>query len=271
MESKNDNRSVFDRLDSIETTLNDRLNSLESTISEIKTNNKPKEKTSVQQNEIKTQIDRRQTLKTFLKTAKKENIWCGTNSDFKKNRFLYILACICLILLGILSATFTSIAYGMYSTFSFLEEIWLILVLIMLKNGIKAESKVSNVWLKNNSCYIFRLDEDGTCLGTNQIKKRFIWLMITACFSAAANIVLAWNFSQGIIAILSTIFEILFIFLSIAIIFINSYFFVSYEMFVLFTGKSMNTLEEVRVVFNTTDNQLMLYEDFEKKFQSILR
>lgn len=42
-------------------------------------------------------------------------------------------------------------------------------------------------------------------------------------------------------------------------------------MFVLFTGKSMNNLEEVRVVFNTTGNQLMLYEDFEKKFQSILR
>lgn len=172
MENKPQN--VFDRLDSIEASQSvtqaqneqilDLLNKLSSQ--------------SVKQNagvRPQPQISNQELLREFVKKSKKEHVWFGPINEFNKSKAIVNVLCVALIIVGVLSTIFTSIAFKMYSTFTLFENIWLIFACIMFSHSVNARKKMLDSDLRDHSNTVFVQDADGTWRDTNKEKKRFRW------------------------------------------------------------------------------------------------
>lgn len=207
MENKPQN--VFDRLDSIEASQSvtqaqneqilDLLNKLSSQ--------------SVKQNagvRPQPQISNQELLREFVKKSKKEHVWFGPINEFNKSKAIVNVLCVALIIVGVLSTIFTSIAFKMYSTFTLFENIWLIFACIMFSHSVNARKKMLDSDLRDHSNTVFVQDADGTWRDTNKEKKRFRWFRRISYVSVMCNIIVIWVQSKGSIAITATIFELAF-------------------------------------------------------------
>lgn len=253
----NDNRSVFDRLDSIEGALGEILKN-------------SKQQQQVQPQVVNPQLNDREVLRRFVHSSKKEHVWFGERKEFYRDRLFLIIASVVLIMLGILSTILTSVAVRIYSTFSLFEGIWMVFVCFILAYAIKAKPKMIDYELKEISCDIFMQDADGTWRDTNQEKKRFKWFRRLSYIAAIANIIFIWEQNQGGIAVAATIGEVLFIGLSIGIRFIEINLFCMYDNFIFFTGRTLDNSKDVTLVFDTMGRKLVSYEEFKEKLGKFL-
>ncbi len=78
-------------------------------------------------------------LKRFISKAKKEYCWLGSEADFQKEKKTALILLAALIGTIVLSTIFTSIAFGLYSTFTLFENIWLIMMCVMAFYLVKAK------------------------------------------------------------------------------------------------------------------------------------
>lgn len=241
-------RSVFDRLDSIENLLEDFV----------------KQQPVPQSSDTKPQLSDQQILKNFIRSSKKEYLWFGSPNDFKKSKILVYILSALLIITGVISTILTSIAFKLYSTFSLFENIWLVFACIMLSYSIYAKKRMADTDLRDHSCNIFMQDADGTWRDTNKEKKRFRWLRRISYVAVIANIIVIWTQSKGGIAISATIFELIFAGLTIGLYFAYINLFCMYGTFILFTGRNSTNTQNVTLVFDAIGKKLLSYEEFKK-------
>lgn len=270
MENKPQN--VFDKLDSIEASQsvtkaqNQQILDL---LNEI--NNKQPVKQNVEvvpQSQIK--VSNQDILKKFIRSSKKEHIWFGSTKDFNKSKMIVYGLSIALIIVGILSTIFTSVALKMYSTFTFFENIWLIFACILFSYSVNAKKRMLDTDLKDHSQTIFYQDLDGTWRDTNKEKKRFRWFRRISYIAVLANIIVIWIQSKGAIAIMATLFELFFAGITVGIFFAYIYLFSMYGNFILFTGNNVSNTETVTLIFDVFGNALAPYEDYKEKFKDYL-
>ncbi len=267
---ENNEKSVFDRLNSIESQ-NDlqaqKLDDLIKAFNEFNSQNKKNVANKVK-SEVQKQHDSKNALNEFMRTSKKEYLWFGPDHEFLKAKNLLCLNMLGLILVAILSTIITSIALGFYSPFSLLENIWLIFSLITTTCAFNFKKKMSDVDLKKHSIENYIQDRDGTWRIASH-KKSFIWFRRFSNISCVANIIMMWCLNQGSMSIVATIFEVLMFGLTILSLLSYSNLTCMYGNFIFYTNK--NNMNQITIlVFDVTGRKLMTYDDFDKKYGKTL-
>ena len=266
---ENKPQSVFDKLDSIEASQSatqaqneqilDLLNKLSSQ--------------SVKQNvEVRTQpqVSNQELLREFVKKSQKENVWFGTINDFNKSKAIVYVLCVALIIVGVLSTIFTSIAFNLYSTFTLFENIWLIFACIMFSHSINAKKRMLNFDLRDHTNTVFVQDADGVWRDTNKEKKRFRWFRRLSYVAVICNIIAVWAEPRGAIAITATIFELAFAGITVGLFFAYINLFCMYGNFILFTGRNASNTETITLIFDVIGNKLAPYEEYKEKMKDYI-
>ena len=267
---ENDERSVNERLDSIETSqslTNAQNEEIIGLLNKINEKITPKQEMNVAP---KQQENEKQLLQKFAQSSKKEHVWFGPIDEFNKSKTIVRIICICLIVVAIISTILTSLAIRFYTTFTLFENIWLIFICIIFAYSIYAKKRMIDVDLKDHSCYAFIQDEDGTWRDTNKEKKRFKVFRIISYISVVGNIIVVWVYTRGIIAILATIFELAFAGLSVGLYFAYVNLFCMYGNFILYTGKIGNMAQEITLLFDVFGNKTATIEEVPENMKKML-
>ena len=204
-------------------------------------------------------------LKRFISKAKKEYCWLGSEEDFQKEKksALIFLA----ILMGaiILSTIFTSIAFGIYSTFTLFENIWLIMMGFVTFYILKAKRFYDCYEFSLTSCFRFEPDADEV-LRMGALNKKYKVFLVLTCISAVCNIIIAWVENKRGMALPATIFELAVIGLSIFVFNFKALdFFYGYSN-LRFTGRNDTNTQTVVLIFEPIMNKLYTEEDYLKQF-----
>ena len=263
----NNDKSVYERLDSIEATQSATQLQNEEIIRLLKNLN---DKQPVNKNvEIKPQIQvsEEQLLKNFVRSSKKEYVWFGPTDEFNKSRAKLNLICFTLIVVGVISTILTTTALKMYSTFTLFENLWLIFACVMFSHSLNAKKRILDTDLRDHSNTVYIQDADGTWRDTNKEKKRFRWLRRISYFAALGNIIVIWVQSKGAIAVTATIFELAFVGLTVGMFFAYVSLFCMYENFILFTGRNISNNENVTLIFDVVGRKLAPYKEYKEKMK----
>ncbi len=267
----NDERSLFERMDSVEGKIdsqNSKVDELNETTKEVLRLLTEAQKNHKNGTVSQKQNDKRAALNGFIRKSQKEYFWFGTRSQFVKAKTLFCLNMVLLTFVGVLATVFTSIAIGIYSTFSLFENIWLIFSIIMTTYGFDWKRRISDIDYKNHSCNKFVQDRDGIWR-VSSYKKTFLWFRRISDVCCIANIIMMWCINKGNTSIVATIFEVLMLVLTLLSIFSYSNLTSMYGNIILFTNKN-RAGETITIVFDAISKKLMSYDEFEKKFNKIL-
>lgn len=267
MENKPQN--VFDRLDSIEASQSTTQAQNEQILNLL---NKLTSQSIKQNVEVRSQVQasNQDLLKEFVRRSKKEHVWFGTINEFNKSKTIVNALCVALIIVGILSTIFTSIAVKTYSTFTLFENIWLIFACIMFSHSVNAKKRMLDSNLRDHSNTVFIQDEDGTWRDTNKEKKRFRWFRRISYIAVICNIIVISFQSKGIIAITATLFELAFAGITVGLFFAYINLFCMYGNFILFTGRNASNTEIVTLIFDVIGKKLALYEEYKEKMKDYI-
>lgn len=266
MENKSQN--VFDRLDSIEA-MQSTTQVQNQQIIDLLNNLNNQQNTAININ-FQSQLTEQQLLKKFFKSSKKEYLLVGSNKEFNKSKLMVNILFLSLVVIGVLSTIFTSMAIKLYSTFSFFENIWLVLACFLFSYSINAKKKMTDIELKNHSNTIFVLDGDGTWRNTKKEKKRFRWFRRISYIAIFLNIICIWKDSSGIMAIIATLLELAFFCITIAILFTYDDLFCMYGDVILFTGRNISNTKNITLIFDVVNKKLAPYEEYKEKMKENL-
>lgn len=204
-------------------------------------------------------------LKRFISKAQKEYCWFGSESDFQNEKTSALIFLMILMGVIVLSTIFTSIAFGMYSTFTLFENIWLIMMGFMTVYVLKAKRFYGCCEFSLTSCFKFDTDADGVLRGGALNKKYKVFLVLT-CISAVCNIAIVWIENKSGMALPATIFELGVFGLSIFAFKVKALeFFCGYSN-LRFTGLNETTGQKVVLIFVPITNKLYTEEDYLKRF-----
>lgn len=268
MENKPQN--VFERLDSIEASQSATQAQNQQILDLL---NKLSNQQQVHQNVqigSQPQASNQDIIRNFVKSSKKEHIWFGPISEFNKSKLIVNVLCVALIIVGVLSTIFTSIAFKMYSTFSLFENIWLIFACILFSYSVNAKKRMLDTDLRDHSDTVFIQDADGTWRNTNKEKKRFRWFRRISYIAVVCNIIVIWIQSKGAIAIIATLFELAFAGITIGLFFAYANLFCMYGNLILFTGRNALNTETVTLIFDVIGKKLVPYEEYKEKMKDYL-
>ena len=269
MENKPNN--VFDKLDTLiaqneeilDLLKNQKSNQNASAQSNISENVLPKES-------VKNNSDDKQIICTFIKNSRKEHVWFGPISDFNKSKLIVYVLAVALIVVGVISTILTGFSVRVYSTFSLFENIWLVFAILMFTHSINAKKRIQDVDLMTHSNSIFNKNADGTWYDTKEEKKKYKWFRRISYIAVVANIIFIWTQSNGGIAVAATLFEIVFLVLTIGFYFAYNNLFSMYGNFIFFTGRNFSNTETVTLVFDSMQRKLTIYDELDNNMKKYL-
>lgn len=269
MENKPNN--VFDKLDTLIAQNEEILDLLKNQ----KSNQNARVQSNVSANvlpkdSVKNTPDDKQIIGTFIKNSRKEHVWFGPIGDFNKSKLIVYVLAAALIIVGVISTILTSIAFKIYSTFSLFENIWLVFAILMFSHSIMAKKRMLDTDLMAHSTNIFNKNADGTWYDTNEEKKRYKWFRRISYIAVVANIIVIWTQSQGGIAVAATLFEVLFLGLTIGLYFAYNNLFCMYGNFIFFTGRNLSNTETVTLVFDSMQRKLTIYDELDNNMKKYL-
>ena len=253
-----DERSLFERLDSIESQNAEILRVLS------KTENQQPQPVSTQQ----TNPSNKQLLEQFLRQAKKSWMWFGTTSQFKKAKTLAIISSIVLLVVGFITSIVTSIACRFYSTFTFFENIWMFLGIFSLIYKIKSQRIYEVNQMANNSTQRSTFDGVGMIF-FNKEKKKYKVFRWVAIISTVANIIFVFAMTSKF-SVPTLIVELLFLAAIIFEYFMNTNLFMMYSI-IYVEGHNLTTNERVVLVLPPGEKQLMPEEEFKNKMPILFK
>lgn len=267
MENKPQN--VFDRLDSIETSQSETQAQNQQILDLLNKINNQESKPNVHFNP-RPHVSDQQLLLNFVNKSKKEYVWFGPMDDFNKSKGIINVLCVTLIIVGVLSTIFTSIAFKMYSTYTLFENIWLIFVCILFSYSVNAKKRMIDLDLITHSDTVFIQGKDGIWRDTNKEKKRFRWFRRISYIAVVCNIIVIWIEPKGAITITATLFELAFAGLSFALVIAFCNLFCMYNSFMLITGKNSANTENVTLIYDIMANKISPYEEFNDNLKKLL-
>ena len=253
--------NIFDRVDGVESKVDDvsaKMDSLTAKIDGL---------LSLEQTATTThQTENPQVvLKRFIAKAKKEYCWLGSEEDFQKEKKTVLILLATLIGAIVLSTIFTSIAFGMYSTFTLFENIWLIMMGYVFFYVAKAKRFYDCYEFSLTSCFRFEPDADGV-LRMGTLNKKYKVFLVLTCICAVFNIIVVWLENKSGMALTATIFELAVMGLSIFVFNFKALdFFYGYSN-LRFTGANETTGQKVVLIYEPIMNKLYTEEDYLKQF-----
>lgn len=210
-----------------------------------------------------------QILKSFIAKAEKKYNWVGTKEQFKKDKTILICIQVALIVVGLLSTFISSICFNLYSTFTLFENIVLIQMIILLSYTIKARKLYRDYDLAKHTSDIFVSDGDGIWRDTNREKKRYKWFRRISYVAVIANIICIWTIGSGAIRIFATIFELAFLGLTIASVFVRINLYCMYGALFI-SGLNSSGTERVTIVHDNIQKKLCTLEEYKKRYSDFI-
>lgn len=253
-----DERSLFERLDSIEATGQANNKMLAELLGTLQQPTKP----IPQQNQTKEQSDRDILIK-FLRQAKKSFRWLGKKAEFAKSKNLAIFANILLIIVGVVTSVISTICFQMYSTFTLFENIWIVFSIVTLSFLLHNQLTNEVNDLAKHSPLKYQKDNVGMLfpVKTKLVFRVFKWLAI---ISIVCNIVCIWTEIGKNTKVLATIMEILFLGAIIFALIVTSNFYLVYSI-PWVEGHNLTTNEKVVLVLPPGAKGLMTEEECRSK------
>ena len=204
------------------------------------------------------------SLKNFINRSVHEYMWLGTKEDFDKDKKLALILILSSIVSMIICTIVASISFGIYSTFTLFENIWLVLMLCVLKYTYKTKKNYSTLDYSFNSFERFEADADGV-LRCTVYKKKYRLFLVLACIAFALNVLSAWIVDESMIPLLVTVLELGTLALNIFTVYKVIDFFAGYGP-LRFTGMNEAGTAKVVLIFDTMMNKLYTEEEYLKTF-----
>ena len=254
-----DDRSLFERLDSIEATGQANNKMLAELLGALQ---KPASLES-QQSQTKEQNNREILIK-FLRQAKKSFRWFGTKSEFFKSKNLVFFANALLIIVGIATSIVSTICFQMYSTFTLFENIWIIFSIVTMSYLFhnRLTNEVND--LSKHSPLKYQKDNVGMLFPTKTklVFRIFKWLAI---ISVVCNFICIWTELGKSLKVFAAIMELLFLGTIIFAMITTPTFYLMYSI-PWVEGHNLTTNEKVVLVLLPGGKELMTEEDCRKRF-----
>jgi hypothetical protein len=186
--------NIFDRVEGVESKVDDVSAKMDSLTAKIDGLLSVKQTTTSTHQTENPQV----VLKRFISKAKKEYCWLGSEADFQKEKKTALILLAALIGTIVLSTIFTSIAFGLYSTFTLFENIWLIMMGYVIIYMLKTKRRYACCDFFSNSCFEYSMNEDIPLIG--EVKRKYKVFLILSCISSALNILVIWSVCETIMA-----------------------------------------------------------------------
>lgn len=204
----------------------------------------------------------------FTTRAEQTYIWGFTNESYKRSKMAIILLLILNMIIQVAATIITTKAIGIYSTFTFLENLWVIFQITMLKQMIKSRRRYSSIELAFETPYKERRNQFGV-LSFEEPKMKYIAFMVICCLGCGLNILYFWIEEVTVTyAIIATLLE-----LGMAVTSIVAWqqvtgFFSQYY-FVELTGYSLDGTEEITYIYNEMYGTVLPLDEFEETYENV--
>ena len=254
-------RTVFDRLDKIESDNETSKKMLEDILNEIKNekngNHKLEKRIEPKQND-------QEIFLQFLRGSKKYRRFFGSYNEFNREKGFAIFSIIVSLIIGLVATVVSSISFRMYSTFTFFENAWMVCCIFYLIYDVKAKQLYDAEAMASNSSKKYLRDEIGMPV---PVKEKLMFRIFKWCaiFSPMCNIVAVWVGLGKSLNVPLTIIEAFYLLSVFAILFTNMIFYDDYSI-IWVEGKSFLSGEYVTLVRLPASKSWMLESDFKKKF-----
>ncbi|MBR2987423.1 MAG: hypothetical protein IKC63_05340 [Clostridia bacterium] len=217
------------------------------------------------QNEVRKSVDQRNqmfVLQNFIRRARHQHLWIGDCNDFANEQSRTIRAIWLAIGAMVLCTIVATASFGIYSTFTLFENIWLIFTLHGLKYTYRAKRQYSAIDYSLNSFETFQMDANGV-LHPGEHKKSYKVFLILASISFVLNAIYAWLGDHSV-PFLVTVLELGALALTIYAVYRAIDFFDGYGM-VRFSGMNDLGTATVVLIYDPISNRIYIEEDFLKK------
>ncbi len=262
-----DNRSVVERLEDIETQ-QEQIKNQNEQISEL-LNNLNNKNSGNRNNVVQPQRDNKEVLNSFIKSAKKEYMWLGTNVDFNRGKSKIILIGLFIILSSILASVLTALSCKFFSIASLFELWWTILVINIMIHHVKMRKKMRDTELMGLLCNEYEIDtKNNVVLDTLVESSIYKWSRILSYIAAGVNCILLLTFVNIIwLTVIALLVEISYLVLVIVFNVLRVNFDDMYDTFsILLTGMNETKTEEVKLVLDLTHHKIITFEEYKKIF-----
>ncbi|MBP3605341.1 MAG: hypothetical protein J6J66_01955 [Clostridia bacterium] len=203
------------------------------------------------------------SLKNFITHSIHEYMWIGTEAEFDKEKKMTLLWILASILWMFVCTIVSSVSFKFYSTFTLFENIWLVLMLFVLKYKYKTKKNYLALEYSLNSFSRFEFDADGV-LRCTEYKKKYQWFFVLACIAFLLNTIFAWVENNNM-PLLVTFLELGTLALNIFTVYKVTGFFGGYGP-IRFTEISDAGKAKTVLVLDTAMNKLYTEEDFFNTF-----
>ena len=208
-------------------------------------------------------------LRDFVNRAKKMYRYFGTDGALLWGKLLLLFSLFGLFATGIVSTALTTGCLGVYSTFSFFENIVVYGGFFVFLYTLRAGRFYETCDLARHTTDVFAFDERrGVWYCTGKEKKRYRIFRRIAYFAVAGNLFAVWTLgaeSALPLKVTATVFEILFLVFTVASYFLRVALFCQYET-VYFTGKNYKGTDTVTLVFDPLIDTFMPQKQYEETY-----
>jgi hypothetical protein len=187
------------------------------------------------------------------------------HDGFQKEKRRCIILLLSLLGAILLATIVSSASLGIYSTYSFFENMYVVCVVCMLIHVLRAKRVYPTFEMKNNCSFLFFSTREGIFL-MGKRKKRYTVFLVLSCIGAALNILCSLGDLMGEAKYKFFVFvlEVAVFVLSLVANYFVADFFLGYLIVGIRTR--LHTGEVQTIFYFPSDNTLMTKEDFDSKF-----
>ena len=201
-------------------------------------------------------------IRAFLRGAKKTYHYLGDEANYQNEKKKALVFLSLTILVAVIGNVLTTLAAGMFSTFSLVEDLWFFLAFRIVCHILHSKRFYDHVDYSNHSYENFAITDELLYYPAGT-KKTYRIIKILALISAPCDIIYLAVFCRNVAMVFAIIFEV-FIFVAVFISFHAAEgFFCQYSV-VYYSGKTQNGT--ATIVFDHAARRWYSKEDYEKTF-----
>ena len=208
------------------------------------------------------------TLAEFVRGGSQAYIFMETQNGFQKEKKRCIILLLALMGAILLATIVSTASLGIYSTYSFFENMYFVCVACMLAHILRTKRVYPTLEMKGRSPFLFHATREGILLMGKQ-KKRYKVFLILSCIGAVLNVICSLTdlMGESKYKFFVFVFEVaVFVLSFVANYFVTDFF---YGYLIVGIRTRLHTGEVQTIFYSPTNNTLMTQADFNSKFQNL--
>lgn len=199
----------------------------------------------------------------FFCSAEKTYHFFGDEANFNTEKIKAFALLLLTVVIAVVANIVTSISIGIFSTFSFVEDLWFFLVFRLICHVFHSKRFYDHTDYSFHSYQVFAISRERLFYPTGT-KRSYRIIKILALISAPCNVIFLGTHYQSVITVIAIIFEVL-VFASVFFSFyVAEGYFCQYSV-VYYSGE-MQKDGTITFVFDQMGQKWYTKEEYEKKF-----